>query len=67
MKSRPHPQGCHADLVILDCGSTVEALRLRAARRLVLRRGQVISESPRAGARLQLPGRPETVNFRLGR
>ena len=59
--------GCHADLVILDCGSTVEALRLRAARRLVLRRGQVISESPRAGARLQLPGRPETVNFRLGR
>ena len=59
--------GCHADLVILDCGSPVEALRLRAARRLVLRRGQVISESPRAGARLQLPGRPETVNFRLGR
>lgn len=59
--------GCHADLVILDCGSTVEALRLRAARRLVLRRGQVISESPRSGARLQLPGRPETVNFRLGR
>ena len=59
--------GCHADLVILDCGSTVEALRLRAARRLVLRRGQVISESPRAGARLQLPGRPETVNFRLAR
>ena len=59
--------GCHADLVMLDCGSTVEALRLRAARRLVLRRGQVISESPRAAARLQLPGRPESVNFRLGR
>jgi len=59
--------GCHADLVILDCGSTVEALRLRAARRLVLRRGKVISESPRAGARLQLPGRPDSVNFRLGR
>ena len=59
--------GCHADLVILDCGSTVEALRLRAARRLVLRRGRVVSESPRAGARLQLPGRPDSVNFRLGR
>ena len=59
--------GCYADLVVLDAGSTVEAIRLRAARRLVLRRGKVISESPRAGARLQLPGRPETVNFRLGR
>ncbi|WP_215406455.1 amidohydrolase family protein [Janthinobacterium sp. JC611] len=59
--------GCHADLLILDCGSTVEALRLRAARRLVLRRGQVVSESPRASARLHLAGRPDSVNFRLGR
>src|SRR5471032_12064 len=59
--------GCHADLVILDCGSTVEALRLRAARRLVLRRGKVVSEAPPAHARLSLPGRPESVNFRLGR
>ncbi|APA67083.1 MULTISPECIES: amidohydrolase family protein [unclassified Janthinobacterium] len=59
--------GCHADLVILDCGSTVEALRLRAARRLVLRRGKVLSEAPRAASRLHLPGRPDSVNFRLGR
>ena len=59
--------GCHADLLILDCGSTVEALRLRAARRLVLRRGKIVCEAPRAQSRLHLPGRPETVNFRLGR
>lgn len=59
--------GCHADLLILDCGSTVEALRLRAARRLVLRRGKIVSEAPRAQSRLHLPGRPDSVNFRLGR
>ncbi|MDB5919517.1 MAG: cytosine deaminase [Massilia sp.] len=59
--------GCHADLVLLDAGSTVEAIRLRAARRLVVRRGQVVSEAPRAAATLNLPGRPPTVDFRLGR
>ncbi len=59
--------GCHADLVLLDAGSTVEAIRLRAARRMVLRRGQVVSEAPRAQARLNLPGRPAQTGFRLGR
>jgi cytosine/creatinine deaminase len=59
--------GCHADLVLLDAGSTVEAIRLRAARRLVLRRGQVVSEAPRAVASLNLPGRPAQADFRLGR
>ena len=57
--------GCHADLVLLDAGDAVEAIRLRAARRLVLRRGQVVAESPRAVARLALPGRPQQVDFRL--
>ncbi len=59
--------GCHADLVLLDAGSTVEAIRLRAARRMVIRRGEVVSEAPRAGAALNLPGRPAHINFRLGR
>ena len=59
--------GCNADLVLLDAGSTVEAIRLRAARRLVLRRGQVVSEAPHARASLALPGRPREINFRLGR
>ena len=59
--------GCNADLVLLDAGSTVEAIRLRASRRLVLRRGQVVSEAPRARAALSLPGRPGHINFRLGR
>jgi len=57
--------GCHADLVILDAGSAVEAIRLRAARRLVLRRGQVLAEAPPATGVLHLPGRPGSVDFRL--
>ncbi|MFT5644143.1 MAG: cytosine deaminase [Janthinobacterium sp.] len=59
--------GCYADLVMLDAASTVEAIRLRAARTLVLRRGQVVSESPRAVARLNLPGRPHSTNWRQAR
>ena len=59
--------GCYADLVLLDAASTVEAIRLRAARRLVVRRGQVVSEAPAAKAALSLPGRASHVDFRLGR
>ena len=59
--------GCRADLVWLDAGDPVEAIRLRAARRMVLRGGQVLSEAPAARASLRLPGRGETVDFRLQR
>jgi len=59
--------GCHADLVLLDAGDPVEAIRLRAARRLVVRRGEIVSEMPAAHARLGLSGRPATVDFRLHR
>ncbi|MET0266340.1 MAG: amidohydrolase family protein [Duganella sp.] len=59
--------GCHADLVLLDAADPVEAIRLRAPRRLVMRRGQVVAEAPPAQARLQLPGRPDSVDFRLRR
>ena len=59
--------GCRADLVWLDAGDPVEAIRLRAARRLVLRAGQVVSEAPPARANLHLPGRQATVDFRLER
>jgi cytosine deaminase len=59
--------GCRADLVLLDAATPVEAIRLRAARRLVLRGGAVVAESPRARARLDLPGRPGSVDFRLCR
>ena len=58
-------EGLRPDLVILDAGSTVEAIRLRAARRLVLRRGRVVAEAPPAASRLLLEGRPGGVDFRL--
>jgi cytosine deaminase len=57
--------GCRADLVWLDAADPVEAIRLRAARRLVLRAGQVVSEAPAARATLHLPERPAAVDFRL--
>ncbi|AMP03803.1 amidohydrolase family protein [Collimonas pratensis] len=57
--------GCNADLVVLDAGCTVEAIRLRAGRRYVIRRGKVISQSPAAQATLSLPGRPAALDFRL--
>jgi cytosine deaminase len=57
--------GCNADLVLLDARDPVEAIRLRAARRFVLRRGKVVAETPPVVSRLQLPGRPGQVNFRL--
>ncbi len=59
--------GCHADLVILDAGNAIEAIRLRAARRYVIRRGRVVSVAPPAHATLDLPGRPQRVDFRLRR
>jgi len=56
--------GCFADLVVLEAGDPVEALRLSPARRLVFRRGQVVAESPSRRARLDLPGRPAGIDFR---
>ncbi|MFZ6772038.1 amidohydrolase family protein [Undibacterium sp. SXout7W] len=57
--------GCFADLVVLDAGSVIEALRLRSARRYVLRRGQIISQAPAPHAQLSLPGRSGIVDFRI--
>ncbi|MFZ6750620.1 amidohydrolase family protein [Undibacterium sp. Ren11W] len=57
--------GCHADLLILDAGNPVEALRLRAARLCVIRRGKVLSQMPAAQAQLHISGRPAQLNFRL--
>lgn len=56
--------GAEASFVALDAGSPVEALRLRPARRFVVSKGRVIAESPKGGARLSLPGRPERVDRR---
>ena len=57
--------GCHADFVLLQARSPVEALRLRATRLLVVRRGQVLASAAPAAATLQLPGRPARVDWTL--
>lgn len=57
--------GCYADLVVLDARDPIEAIRLRATRTLVMRRGQVVARTPAPHAVLSLPGRPQHVDFRL--
>jgi len=54
--------GCNADLVVLQAADPVEAIRLRATRLQVIRRGAVIAETPPSTARLSLPGRPQSVD-----
>ncbi len=55
--------GCRADFVLLQAHSPEEAIRLRAQRLAVVRAGRVISQMAPATAQLQLPGRPQAVNF----
>ena len=55
--------GCHADFVLLHARNPAEAIRLRAARLGVWRRGKRVASQPAPTAALHLPGRPSTVNF----
>ena len=57
--------GCRADFVLLQARSTIEAIRLRAPRLLVVRGGRVLASSPPRQVQLQLPGRPVTVDLTL--
>jgi cytosine deaminase len=54
--------GCKADFVLLQAADTIEAIRLRATRLAVVRRGMVISETPARVSRLSLGGRPDTLD-----
>ncbi len=56
--------GCHADFVLLQARDPIEAIRLRATRLAVVRRGRVIARTPEATATLDLPGRPGAIDFR---
>jgi cytosine deaminase len=55
--------GRHADFVLLQARDPVEAIRLRAQRLLVVRRGRVVARSAPAVARLSLDGRPGAVDW----
>ena len=55
-------KGCAANLVLLHARDPIEAIRLRATRLAVIRRGRVISRTPAPVATLSLAGRPELVD-----
>ena len=55
--------GCRADLVVLQAADPFEAIRLKAARLLVLRAGKVIARNPERVAQLSLTGRPDAVSL----
>ena len=54
--------GCNADMVVLQAADPIEAIRLKARRLAVVRRGKVIAETPAQVTKLSLQGRPGTVD-----
>jgi cytosine/creatinine deaminase len=59
--------GANANFVLLQARDPVEAIRLRAARLTVVRRGKVVARTPAATATLSLPDRPASVDWALRR
>ncbi|CZT36331.1 amidohydrolase family protein [Rhizobium sp. 9140] len=53
--------GCHADLILLEARDAAEAVRMRANRLMVLRRGKIVAQTPPRTATLSLAGRPGTL------
>lgn len=55
-------KGCNADFVLLQARDTLEALRLKANRLAVVRRGKIIAQTAPRITSLHLEGRPATVD-----
>lgn len=55
--------GCEASFVLLQARDAVEAIRLRANRLRVWRKGRLLARTPEAVTALQLDGRPASVRF----
>ncbi len=55
--------GHHGDMVLLQAKDPVEAIRLRAQRLAVIRRGRIIARAEPVRSALALPGRPAQVDF----
>ncbi len=54
--------GCNADFVLLQARDPIDAIRLKATRLAVVRRGRVIAETPARLPRLSIEGRPASVD-----
>ncbi len=55
--------GCHADFVLLHARDPAEAIRLRAPRLRVYRRGKLLAQAAPPTASLHVPGRAGTTDF----
>lgn len=59
--------GCDASFVLLQARDAVEAIRLRANRLKVWKKGMLLAQTPEVSAQLSLPGRPVTTGFMVSR
>ena len=57
--------GCNADFVLLQARDPIEAIRLRANRLQVYRRGRLIAQTTPVSSILHLSGRPPSTAFQL--
>ena len=58
--------GDRADLILLSAADPIEAIRLRATRRVVMSRGQILAETPMTPSLLSLPNQStQEVHFTL--
>lgn len=58
--------GCHADLVVLQAEDEMEAIRLRAERLYVIRRGKVLAQSAPRETLVRLGDEAKAVDFTRG-
>jgi cytosine/creatinine deaminase len=58
--------GCEASFVLLQARDVTDAIRLRANRLKVWRKGKVLAESNPATSALRLPGREDATSFTRG-
>jgi cytosine/creatinine deaminase len=55
--------GCDASFVLLQARDPIEAIRLRATRLKVFRKGKLVAETPAATSALHLDGRPHETSW----
>jgi len=55
--------GCDASFVLLQARDPIEAIRLRATRLKVFRKGKLIAETPTTTATLHVDGRPQATSW----
>jgi cytosine deaminase len=54
--------GCDASFMLLQARDTIEAIRLRANRLMVWKKGRLLAQTPEVVAALSLPGRAPALS-----